>query len=399
MNLNKSFFYFTLSPLLGIIEAFKNLRNKESIIVIFLFCLCFGFCFNVGTERIEGSSDGIAMRIIFEENKDISTTQFIDYLSEYFEFDTGAQDIYIVTMSYLVGKITNNYHFFFLALACVFAFFQLKCLRYFVKDKNFTNSLICIILTCLFLWNNIYNINGARFWTAAWIGIYCVFKIFYDKELSYFLLAICTPMIHASFIIFPIIIIVAYLLKNFRNPLIILFCISWVFSIFLQDFQIYFFNNIDLPIAISKKIDYYTDSEYIQSLSKGTGFYWVSLLFKILSRNYINFMILLIVSNDKNNNNSNAIHVIRFMLILAIFSNFGMIIPTIGGRFFAVNYALVAYSFLVIFGDYKYKKLVYLLPFVWFMNLFYLYKDVTDVLDLGFILTPIFSFFRYIYIV
>ena len=302
-------------------------------------------------------------------------------------------------MSYLVGKVTNNYHFFFLALACVFAFFQLKCLRYFVKEKNFTNSLICIILTCLFLWNNIYNINGARFWTASWVGIFCVFKIFYDKKLSYLLLAICTPMIHASFVVFPVVLIMGYFLKKFRNPLIILFCISWFFSIFLQDFQIQPLNNIDLPIAISKKINYYTDSEYIQSLSKGTGFYWVSLLFKILSRNYINIIILLIVLNDKNSSNLNATYVVRFMLILAIFSNFAMIIPTLGSRFFVVNYALVAYSFLVIFGDFKYKKLVYALPFVWFMNLFYLYKDLSNVLDLGFILPPIFSFFRYICIV
>lgn len=75
-----------------------------------------------------------------------------------------------------------------------------------------------------------------------------------------------------------------------------------------------------------------------------------------------------------------------------------MIVPTFGGRFFVVNYALVAYSFLVTFGDSKYKELIYLLPFVWFMNLFYLFKHVTDVLDFGFVLPPIISFFRYLFI-
>ena len=83
------------------------------------------------------------------------------------------------------------------------------------------------------------------------------------------------------------------------------------------------------------------------------------------------------------------------MLVLAIVANLGMIIPTFGGRFFAVNYALVAYSFLVTFGDKKYRMLVYLLPFVWFMNLFYLSRDVISVLDLGFILSPIISFVRF----
>ena len=216
---------FLFSPVLGIIEAFKNLRSKQARNVVFLFCLCFGFCFSVGTQRVEGSADGISMRMEFERYKDISTVQFGSYLSEYFEFDTGVQDIYIMTISYLVGRVTDNYHFFFLALAFVFAFFQLKSLRYFVEEENFTNSLICIILTCLFLWNNIYNINGARFWTASWIGLFCVFKMFHDRKPLYLLLAACIPMVHASFAVFPIILAVAYFLQNFRNPLIILFCI------------------------------------------------------------------------------------------------------------------------------------------------------------------------------
>ena len=122
MNNNSALFYFLLSPVLGIIEAFKNLQSSQARKVIFLFCLCFGFCFSVGTQRIEGSADGISMRIEFEQYKGISDVDFKNYISDYFEFDEGAQDIYIVTMSYLVGKITDNYHFFFFALSFVFAF-------------------------------------------------------------------------------------------------------------------------------------------------------------------------------------------------------------------------------------------------------------------------------------
>ena len=392
---NSALISFLLSPVLGIIGAFKNLKSSEARRVIFLFCLCFGFCFTVGTQRIEGSADGISMRMEFEEYKGYSDVQFSNYISDYFEFDTGAQDIYIVTISYLVGKISDNYHFFFFTLAFVFAFFQLKCLKYFVREDNFTNSSLCIILVCLFLWNNIYNINGARFWTASWIALYCVFKIFYDKELWYFLLALCLPMVHASFAAFPVILIIASIVKNFRKPLIILFCFSWAFSIVATDFQILPLGNIDLPFAVSRKFDYYTSQEYIDEMSKGTGFYWVDLLFKTVVRHYIDLLILIISLNEKKNY---ATPIVRFMLVLAIIANLGMCIPTFGRRFFMVNYALVAYSFLVTFGDSKYKKLIYILPFVWFMNIFYLCKDVTDVLDFGFFLPPIISFIRYLFI-
>ena len=65
MKNNSALIYFLLSPVLGIIEAFKNLKSSQARKVLFLFCLCFGFCFSVGTQRTEGSSDGISMRIEF----------------------------------------------------------------------------------------------------------------------------------------------------------------------------------------------------------------------------------------------------------------------------------------------------------------------------------------------
>lgn len=206
-------------------------------------------------------------------------------------------------------------------------------------------------------------------------------------------------MVHASYAVFPIMLLIGYFSQNFKNPLIVMFCISWVFSIIAEDVQIQLFANIDLPYVIGKKVEYYSDQEYIQNLYQGTGFNWVGVLFKTIVRHYVNFLILLITLNEKHINNGKAIPVVRFMLVLATIANFGMFIPTFGRRFFVVNYALVAYSFLVTFGDYRYRKLVYALPFVWFMNLFFLYRDVTAVLDFGFVLTPLFSFVRYLFVV
>ena len=85
MTNNKAGVLFWLSPVLGIAEAFRNLKDKQSRLVLFGFCLCFGICFSVGTERIEGSVDGISMRQEFEETKDLTTQQYFTYLSDYFE--------------------------------------------------------------------------------------------------------------------------------------------------------------------------------------------------------------------------------------------------------------------------------------------------------------------------
>lgn len=395
MVTNNSVVLFLLSPVLGLIEAFKDLGSKRSRIVLFAFCLCFGLCFTVGVERFNGSLDGISMREEFEENKALTTSQYLSYLNEYFEFDRGDQDIYIVTVSYLVGGFTDNYHYFFLVLAFVFAFFQLKCLEYFVKDVNYTGSAICIILACLFLWNNIFNINGARFWTASWIGIYCVFKFFYDKKKQYFLLSLATPLIHASFVVFPFVILLGYFTGKFEKLWMVLFVVSWVFSVFASDFQINPFKNIELPFFVEKKVEAYTDRDYIESMTQGTGFYWVSLFFSIISRHFIDLLILLIALNKKVVSNKSAKSIVGMMIVLATLANFAMFIPTLGTRFFTVNYTLVAYSFLVTFGDKDYKVFIHVLPLVWFMNLFYLAKNTMAVLDLGFLLSPVFSFIRF----
>ena len=392
---NKAGILFWLSPVLGLVEAFKDLKSKKARLVIFGFCLCFGICFTVGTDRTEGSIDGISMRQEFEESNNITTRQYLSYLTEYFEFDKGAQDIYIVTVSYLVGRFTDNYHFFFLCLAFVFAFFQLKCLKYFVKEENFTNSIICIILACLFLWNNIFNINGARFWTASWIGLYCVFKVFYDKNPLYLILSLLTPLVHASFVVFPLIILIGYIAGKYNQLWLVLFIASCVFSVFATDFQIDIFKDVELPFFAEKKVEAYTDREYIESMNQGTGFYWVSLLFSILSRYFIDFLILLIAINKKKVTDKSAKSIVSVMIVLATVANSCMFIPTLGRRLFLLNIALVAYSFLVTFGDKNYKILIMVLPLVWFMNLYHLTINVMSVLDLGFLLSPVISFIRF----
>lgn len=395
MESKKTGLLFLVSPVLGLVEAFRDLKSKQARTVLFWFCLCFGICFTVGTNRTEGSTDGISERIDFEKSKNLTTTKYLSYLKDYFEFDEGDQDIYIVTVSYLVGQFTDNYHYFFLVLAIVFAFFQLKCLRYLVREDNFTNSAICIILVCLFLWNNVYNINGARFWTASWIGVFCAFKTFLENKPYYILISICTLLVHVSFVVFPFVLLFAYLVKRAEKPLLLLFCVSWAFSMIAEDFHITPFQNIDLPFLVERKVKAYTEGSYTGAMAQGSGFYWVQLLFRSISRHYIDLLVLIIALNRKVLIDKRVNSMVSMMLVLATIANFGMVIPTFGSRFFAVNYALVAYSFLVTFGDKKYRLLVSLLPFVWFMNLFYLTKDVLYVLDAGFLLSPIISFVRF----
>ena len=79
MSNNKAGVLFWLSPVLGLLEAFRDLKSKQSRQVLFGFCLCFGICFSVGLDRIEGSADGISMRQEFEESKNLTTDHYLSY--------------------------------------------------------------------------------------------------------------------------------------------------------------------------------------------------------------------------------------------------------------------------------------------------------------------------------
>src|SRR5690606_20800874 len=59
-----------------------------------------------------------------------------------------------------------------------------------------------------------------------------------------------------------------------------------------------------------------------------------------------------------------------FLLVWMTFVNFTMPIPSLGGRFMLLSYPIIAYIWLVNFKDVKYKKVLYVMPFVFLMSFY-----------------------------
>ena len=191
---------FLLSPFFSFLYALRRMNTKSSYIVFFLFAVFFGMSFTVSNVRgIDGTTDGISYRNAFESYKNVSTSQYYDGLKRFFTFDEGNKDY--DTVAFYVSRITDNYHVMFMFFAAIFAFFQLKTFRFLTTEDNFNNSLVCVLLAFLFTYNQIFNINGMRFWTAAWIGVYSIFQIFLNDNKKYFLLALCTPFFSWLFLV------------------------------------------------------------------------------------------------------------------------------------------------------------------------------------------------------
>lgn len=384
-NTINKIFLFIVSPILSLILSLKEINTRSSFIVIFLFYLCFGMAFTVSNNRdADNKIDGVSYRANFERYRITNEIEYYYGLKDFLSFEGENKDYYFDTVAFYVSRITDNYHVMFFVFSIVFAFFQLKCLKYLVLNKYFTVSALNMLLVLLFTWNQIFNINGMRFWTAAWIGVLCMFKIFYEKKNSYFLLALTTPFFHGSFWIFLIVICIAKLFSHFEKSWIALFIISIIASNILLEFVQGYSGFI--PSFIENEVLYYTDSYYVKDTFEGTGtgFWILDKIFGIISKAYINILIIILIINKKKVSlNQQDIRLYRLLIVWATFANFGMSIPSLGNRFIIMAYSLIAFLWLTFFKGEKYNWVIYLFPIAFFMSIYHqinLYDKVTDFL-------------------
>lgn len=390
---------FLISPFFAFIYSLFSIKTKSSFIVFFLFAVFFGMSFTVSNYREEGSIDGISYRIDFENDCKIQTlNNYLYELKDYFSFKGTQKDFYTNTISFIVSRFTNNYHYLFMVYAIIFILFALKSFKIFVLENNFATSLVCLSLAYLFMINDIFNINGVRFWTAAWVAVYATLKIFIHKNKKYYFLALITPFFHGAFWLFIIILLIGSLFSKYEKLWVILF----IFSFFISNIssQIVSSNIEIMPPFLVKLATPYLESEYVSALSqKGSGFYWVNNIFSFLQSNYIFLLVFLFIKESKLIKSYNSTkNIYMFLLVLITISNFLMPIPSVGKRFVMLTYPLIAYIGLVIFKDFKYYKVFYLMPFVfsyYFVSrLYYYYFTVLE--PIFYVSSPFYLIYRYL---
>lgn len=392
-------FLFLVSPFVAALYALRNIKTKSSFVVFFLFAVFFGMSFTVPTGKTDDFRfDGASYRAKFDRYiYYFSDLDYLTSLKNYVIFNEGSKDIYFFTITHFVSDFTSNYHVLFMVAAMIFAFFALKSLKILVLEDCFQNTVGGLILLYIFMYNDIFNINGLRFWTAAWIGVYCIFKIFKDNDRKYFLLAILTPLIHGSFWVFLIVILGAYFSKKTFKPWVALFLISF----FVSNFSVQLVQGIvdTLPPFLANMAEAYASEEYIEErANKGSGFIWVTEVFSFFVRVYMNLMVWLFIKNAKKiSSNPKTKKLFSFLLIWMTFVNFSMPIPSLGSRFMALSFPIIAYIWLVNFYGVKYKRVLYAMPFV-FVMAFYknilVYNQVLD--STFFISSPFYLIYEYL---
>jgi len=374
------FFLFLVSPLLGFLYSLRTINRKSSFVIFYLFALVFGLCFTVS--NLEATIDGVYYRITFEEIAHNPKDFFIQDLNDYLKFDgSGAKDFAFRGLSFIISRVTDNYHLLFLTIASIFAFFQLKSLRYLVTSKEFDVCFLTLGVAYVFCFNHIFNINGARFWTSAWIGIYAAFKIFYENKQTYFLLVAITPIIHISFTLFAILMVIAKFSMRFEKIWFIIFVLSFIFSsvsiVLIQE------NLSMLPPIFQNIAIAYTSEESLEQLNRqGSGFYWLAEFFNSLRFYFMHLLtFLLILKNKTIKENKNVHRIFMFLIVLDSFANFAYPVPSLGKRFILLTYPLIMFVWIKTMYHKYYDKVLLAIPFIFSWPLLYsIYEYYSQVL-------------------
>lgn len=390
---------FLISPFISLLYSIKTLNTRSSYIVLFLFCLCFGMAFTVESQYTEYKGDGVFYRQVFESYQSITTKEYISDLKSYLEFNDGNADFYADTIAFIVSRFTSNYHYFFLLLAFIFAYFQIRSLTFFTSNPNYRFSIVpLLLLLLLFLWNCIFNINGCRYWTAAWVGVYTFLQVFVNKKYRYLFLGFLTPFIHGAYWIYVGVLLIGILFKRFQIVWLIMFVLSFIFSsVIVEIVQ----ESVDyLPTFLARKVYYYADEFYMQSVFNhtGSGFYWLDIIFPKLVNLYTNILVVILLIKRTLIRETKYYSLYQFLIVWITFSNLFMAIPSVGSRMIVLAYPLIALIALELYHKVRMIRFwVYVLPCVWLMNIYHLYQNCMSVLDISFFISsPVVMIIKYL---
>lgn len=386
-NIGNKFVIFLLNPFISAISSLMNIRDGVSHRFLYLWFLIFG----IGFCALNEMADSFRYVDSFLIEANYSWSQYLNMVSEWLTFESNIKDIYTLTVNVFVGKFSNNYHWTYLIYAAVFGFFYIKSLKIFLRYNRTTNSLVFYALLFMFCYSNpIFNINGVRFWTAAWIGVYVALNAFVKKDYKKLPLLLLLPIVHGSSIIWIGIMAAALLLQRLQSVIILMYFVSAFVSAvsFLDVLNDYSYL---LPQFMQNQVWSYTESEMALERLSGISQYGKAYAdFLIALPNYFQILmcILLILNRKKINKDRHASRLMNIMLSMAAITNFLSGIPSMN------RFQVLVIPFLIIVWAYnyeilsKYDKYFYAVPVVYAYSLLYWYRNISSVTELYLYILP-----------
>lgn len=393
-NNSTGFLLFLINPFLGGIKGFVDVRKRNSLILIFGWFLVFG----MGLSALNERADSYSYVENFELTKSMEFYQYKSLIEDYFSFNSNIKDIYTLTANFFISRFTDNYHVLFLFFALVFGFFYLKSLQFFLRYQIKNNWVFYSLLFIFCFSNPIFNINGVRFWTAAWICVYSTLSIIIDKKYWSLLLLAITPLIHITALIWVLLIGIYFITKRFQKIWVVIFVLSaFISAVSYLDILSSFADS--LPSVLQAMIQSYTESERAQEIMDGAKIpLYASILLNMPGYFRLLLSFLLIFNLKKITRDKVSSNLFMAYLIVGSFVNFTAMIPSVGVRFQQLTIPLIVLVWAMNHENLsKYNDLFYLTPIFYAYSVLYWVRNVNSITQIDLYIAPLpFTLVKYL---
>ena len=216
-------------PFGALLYAVVRHRGKYLPNVVWLFTIFFGLTFVISNEEIDANRYRDKMLLL--RDSDYTYTEMI---GDIWTGDYGRGDYLQPTISYVVGSLTDNWHFLFAAFGLIFGYFYSRNLGLIIERGGGHIGLLALPALVMFAFLiPIWNINGFRFYCASMIftfGLMHYYRSGGRRQWGGLLVALLASLVHASFLLPCALLLVYLLLPINRFVLLILFGLAVVFS-------------------------------------------------------------------------------------------------------------------------------------------------------------------------
>lgn len=326
---------FLVWPLLAVVSAFRNYQKPWAKNIFWAFCTFFGFAFAIGAESHNSDIVRYVARIEYLNNIEMGFSEVIVFFQE-----SGQIDILNTLISIVVSRFTSSQVVLTTIYGFIFGYFLSRNLWYLLdRLENKLLPVTLILLTCFFLVNPIWQINGFRMWTATHVFIYGLLPYLFEGKKKGLWLAMLSILIHFSFIL-PVMILLAHAVAG---NWVKVFFIFYMVTFFFSEIDVAVFNNLVenyAPEILQERTESYRSEgqveEYREGDTAGARNWYVVWYNRALSWSIMGFLVVLFFKGKHFfENNIRWLNLFCFTLLFFGVVNLISSLPS-GGRFYTV---------------------------------------------------------------
>jgi hypothetical protein len=339
---------FLVWPVLGFVVACTDVSKSLNRTIILLFFGLYGLFVTINLEM-----DGARRASIFEE---ISQKPFADF-STIFEVSMAeGSDFVEPLLMFFVSRISDFHGVLFSVYALIFGSFFLVFLKKIARFHYEQPSINSLFFLFILAWvNPIFNINGFRMWTAAWVFSLGVLLYIINKKKHYILVAGLSVFIHFTFI-----------------PIFFLFCLYTIignrtFAYGIAAIITFFIAELDIAAvkqyatylgpAFEEKITVYSSEGHIEDVNQNQqNMVWYIQLGPKIFFFFLNICLLFVYKKSKGFFENKVLESLYSITLLFLtFSNIAVLLPS-GGRFRTVFYIFASAALLIYYTQEGFSK-------------------------------------------